>query len=102
MDINSANYTIYDDKGEEVAQNRDKPSDVPHFTNFVDAIREGVPLNQPIDDSQISAMMCHLANIAYRTNGAVHIDPASGKLIDHPAGDQLWAREAYRSGWEIH
>ncbi|MDF1753405.1 MAG: Gfo/Idh/MocA family oxidoreductase [Verrucomicrobiales bacterium] len=102
MEFSSANYTIYDTKGTEIAQNRDSPSDVPHFTNFADAVRDGATLNQPIADGQISSMMCHLANIAYRTNGSVDVNPETGKLINHAAGEKLWARDAYRQGWEIH
>lgn len=101
MDISSSNYTIYDDKGVETHRNVDKPSDVPHFTNFADAVREGTPLNQPIEDGQVSSMLCHLANIAYRTSGSVQVNPETGKFIDNPAADKLWARDAYRSGWEI-
>ncbi len=101
MDINGSNYTIYDRNGVETGKNREQPSDVPHFTNFANAIREGATLNQPITSGQTSAMLCHLANIAYRTTGTVDVDAATGKLINHPSGEKLWAREAYREGWEI-
>ena len=52
LDFSSANYTIYDNDGKEIGQNRDAPSDVPHFTNFANAVREGETLNQPIADGQ--------------------------------------------------
>lgn len=101
LDFSSANYTIYDSDGKEIGKNVEPPSDIPHFTNFANAIREGETLNQPIADGQVSAMLCHLGNIAYRTSGAVKVDPASGRLIDNPAGEALWGREAYRPGWEV-
>ena len=101
MDLNSANYTIYDKAGKEIEKNTDPPSDIPHFTNFANAIREGEELNQPISEGQISAMLCHLGNIAYRTNGAVDIDSKTGKLIDNPEGEKFWKREAYRDGWAV-
>lgn len=101
MDFSSANYVVYDLDGKEVEKNTDPPSDVPHFTNFANAIREGETLNQPIRDSQISAMLCHLGNIAYRTTGAVDVDPQTGKLVDNPEGEKLWGRAEYREGWKI-
>ncbi len=101
IDFASSNYTHYDIDGKEVGKNRDKPSDVPHFTNFVDAVREGVPLAQPINDGEISAMLCHLANIAYRTGGSTQVDPNTGKLVNNPEGQKLWARESYREGFGI-
>lgn len=101
MSFSSSNYTIYDEKGKEVEKNVEKPSDVPHFTNFANAIREGETLNQPIGDAQISAMLCHLANIAYRTTGSVDVDAETGKIPGNETANRLWAREAYRTGWEI-
>ena len=101
MSFSSSNYTIYDEKGKEVEKNVEKPSDVPHFTNFANAIREGETLNQPIDDAQIGTMLCHYGNIGYRTNGSVDVDPSSGKLVDHPEGEKLWTRESYRPGWGV-
>ncbi len=101
IDFSSSNYTHYDLDGKEVGKNRDKPSDVPHFTNFADAVRDGVPLAQPINDGEISAMLCHLANIAYRTGGSTQVDQNTGKLINNPEGQKHWARESYREGFGI-
>lgn len=101
LDFSSSNYTIFDKDGKEIGQNRDAPSDVPHFTNFANAVREGETLNQPIADGQISAMLCHYGNMAYRTNGAVDVDPSTGELVDHAEAQALWARESYRDGWKL-
>ncbi|HRQ87931.1 MAG TPA: Gfo/Idh/MocA family oxidoreductase, partial [Bacteroidia bacterium] len=102
LDISGgASWTIFDKDGKEVEKHQENPGDVPHFTNFVDAVREGSALRQTIADAQISTMLCHLGNIAYRTTGSVDVDPATGALIDNPAGSKLWKRESYREGWEV-
>jgi len=101
MDFSTAAWTIYDLEGNELEKNTDPPSDVPHFTNFANAIREGEALNMPISEGKVSALLCHLGNIAYRTNGAVQVDPATGRLVDHPEGEALWGRPEYRDGWGI-
>ena len=101
VDFSTAAYTVYDLDGNEVEKNTDPPSDVPHFTNFANAVREGEALNQPIECGQLSAMLCHYGNMAYRTNGAVDVDPETGELVDHPEAMKLWSRPAYREGWEI-
>jgi hypothetical protein len=67
--------------------------------NFLDTIRGKAQLNSPIEEGQKSTMLCHLANIAYRTNSVVQCDPKTGKLLNNPAGEKLWKRE-YRKGWE--
>lgn len=96
-----AGYTVYDKDGKEIGKNTENPSDVPHFTNFAAGVREGATLNQPIADGQISTMLCHYGNIAYRTTGAVDVNPETGDLVNHPEGQKLWAREAYREGWKL-
>lgn len=101
MDFSTSNYTIYDLDGKEVSKNTDPPTDIPHFTNFADAIRDGKALNQSIESGSKSAMLCHLGNIAFRTGGAVKVDPENGHLIDNPEGQKLWGRPAYREGWEV-
>ena len=102
IDFSSSNYTAFDLDGKEIARNRDKPSDVPHFTNFANAIREDEPLAQDIATGQVSSMLCHLGNIAYRTGGALTVNPATGELVNGSEGQKkLWKREAYREGWEI-
>ena len=99
MDFTNSGFKLYDLDGKLLEENKDKPSDVPHFQNFADAVREGKPLVQPIEEGQISTMMCHLANIAYRTDGAVNVDPATGNLAEGEAGKEHWQREKYRETW---
>jgi len=99
LDFTNSGFKLYDIDGKLLEENKDKPTDVPHFQNFADAIREGKPLAQPISEGQTSTMMCHLANIAYRTDGAVRVDPKTGNLADGEKGGELWKREAYRDTW---
>lgn len=101
VDFSTAAYTVYDLDGKEMEKNVDPPSDVPHFTNFANAIRDGEVLNQPIKSGQRSALLCHYGNMAFRTNGSVDVDPETGDLVDHPEAMELWGRPRYREGWEF-
>ena len=94
-------YTIHDLAGKEVETKSQPAGDILHFTNFVNAIRNGEKLNAEIGDGQVSTLLCHLANMAWRSSSTVHFDPAKRRIIDNPAAAKLWARE-YRPGWEPH
>lgn len=97
-------WIIYDPKGKEVSQGKASTAgtgDVSHIGNFIDAIRGDAKLNSPIDEGQKSTMMCHLGNMAYRTNTVVKCDPKTGKILDNEEAMKLWGREGYRKGWDV-
>ena len=102
MAISRDSWTVFDPAGKEVSKGKGKGGgDAAHIGNFLDAIRGNAKLNSPIEEGQKSTMMCHLGNIAYRTNTVVRCDPKTGKLIENPAGEKLWQRESYRKGWDV-
>lgn len=65
----------------------------------MDAIRTGKTPNSEIAIGQASTLLCHLANIAYRTGHTLHLDPQTKKIKDDADAMKLWGRE-YRKGWE--
>jgi predicted dehydrogenase len=74
--------------------------DILHAGNFVDVIRgRAKALNSPVTEGQISTTTCHLGNMAYRTNAALKIDPATGRP-NSPEAMKLWAVD-YQPGWEV-
>jgi predicted dehydrogenase len=73
--------------------------DLYHFQNFVESIRGNDRLNSPVDEASKSVLLCHLANIAQRSGGALHCDPQNGHILNDPGAAALWQRE-YEKGWE--
>jgi hypothetical protein len=69
-----------------------------HAANFVDAVRTGARLHQPIDEGAKSALLGHLGNIAQVTGRALRTDPASGRIVDDAEAMRLWQRE-YAPAW---
>jgi predicted dehydrogenase len=75
------------------------PDVLPHVRNLADAIRDGIPLKSEIEEGQKATMLCHLANIAWRTGHTINFDPTERKIVGDEAAQALWKRE-YRPGWE--
>jgi predicted dehydrogenase len=101
MAIARDSWTLYDPKGVELSKDKGAGGGDPaHFGNFLDTIRGKAQLNSPIEEGQKSTLLCHLGNIAYRTQTVVRCDPKTGKMIDNPEGEKLWKR-AYREGWGL-
>jgi len=69
-----------------------------HIANFVDAIRTGAALRQPIDEGAKSVLLGHLGNIAQSTRRALRIDATSGRITGDEEAMTLWQRE-YAPGW---
>lgn len=75
------------------------PLNTLHVNNFLGVIRgTGTDLHSPVDVGHKSTLMCHLANIAYRTGETLECDPSNGRPVNE-AADKLWGRE-YEPGWE--
>jgi predicted dehydrogenase len=92
-------YKVFDNKGKETDRGAGPAGDVGHIQNFLDCIRSGSRPNSEIEEGQKSTLLCHLANIAYRTGRTINVDPATGKIAGDADAMRLWGRE-YRPGWE--
>jgi hypothetical protein len=103
-------YTVYDLKSKVAKQSiasrqedglntsGDDDSTGLHIDNFVDAIRTGAALHQPIEEGAKSVLLCHLGNIAQTTGRALRTDPGSGRILDDAEAMRAWQRE-YATGW---
>ncbi|HET9706958.1 MAG TPA: Gfo/Idh/MocA family oxidoreductase [Gemmatimonadales bacterium] len=102
-------YVVYDQKGQVIRQvAAAKPADPlnlvaddemtgMHIANFIDAVRTGAALHQPIAEGAKSVLLCHLGNIAQSTGRALRID-AAGHIVDDADAMKQWQRE-YAPGW---
>ncbi len=109
--IDRSGYVIYDKENNEIMRRiRGETDDALdtrgggtltdlHITNFLDAIRGEVTLNSPIVEGHKSQLLCHLGNIAQRTDGSLRCNPQTGQIVGNASAMALWSRE-YQPGWE--
>jgi predicted dehydrogenase len=57
-------------------------------------------LNSPISEGNKSTLLCHLGNIAYRTDSILICDPNTGHILNNDEAQGFWGRE-YEPGWDL-
>ena len=74
----------------------------PHMSNFMDAVRSRnqYALNADVQVGAAAAELCHLANISYRCQQQLHMDPATGKIVGNGMANELLARR-YRPPYVV-
>jgi predicted dehydrogenase len=75
----------------------------PHVRNFVDCVKSRDVPAAPLDGGHMTAIACHLANIAARVGRVVHWDNERQTITDDPEAAALLTR-TYRAPWdrELH
>ena len=111
LELYNNSYKVFDNKGAliksadpttNVVVTQTGPGfdlDKDHFANFFESLETGKTPNSVYTDCYKSVLLCHVANISYRTGRALHCDVHSGKIKDDSEAMKLWTRE-YEPGWE--
>lgn len=115
LELHNNSYKIYDNKGKLVAADKlsaqSKPDvvvtqtgpgfdmDKDHFANFFECLETGKAPISIYNNCYKSVLLCHLANISYRTGRALHCDTQNGRIKNDADAMKLWARE-YENGWQ--
>lgn len=98
-----ASHRLYDRSDKLMEEHAGSPYSLrDHIQNFLTAIRSDSSLdslNANVRIGHESALLCHLANIAYRMKRHLRTDPASGKILGDAGAMRLWSR-AYEPGWQ--
>lgn len=73
-------------------ESEEKPN---NWKNFIDCVksRKVEDLDCDIGEGHLSASICHLGNIAYRTGRQLEFDPKKEKFVNDPKADKLLTRE---------
>ncbi len=104
--VDHQGFQIY--KGEELTLSEDGKTDgktwdtAPHMANFLKAVksRNYKELHAEIEIGVLSAGLCHLANISYRTGKKLDFDATKQRFINAPDADKLLTRD-YRKPYVV-
>ena len=107
-DLNRSSWATFYGRGNEpgYAETKDKYSDVniygqgrdPHFKNFIDCVRsrKREDLAADVLKGHLSASMCHLCNIAYRTKRTLIFDSESENFVGDKEARKYLSRKYRR------
>jgi len=97
--IDNDGWRMLDKKNQVIATHEGtKKDDASHVVDFLAAIREARRPNADIAEGHVSALLCHLGNIAHRTDCVLHTRAEDGHVIDADDAATFWTKE-YRPGW---
>ncbi len=108
MSVDSTGFKVYKGEKDDLVMDvkKDAGGDTgPHMTNFLAACRsrKASDLNAEVAIGVMSADLCHLANISYRTGRKLTVDPAQGRFTGDGAaeGNALLTRSEYRKPYVV-
>jgi predicted dehydrogenase len=93
-------YKVFLGKKREPGPEKNQGGD--HYLNFISAMRsrKTEDLHAPAIEGHLSAALCHLANIAYRTRKALEFDPKAERFVGDSAANAMLTRE-YRKPYVV-
>ena len=100
---NGRGWVIYEGGGKTekvVAQHEASDLEKAHKANFLDCIASREKPNADIEIAHKSTLLCHLANIAWRTRSVVRFDKERQTIVDNEPAAKLMGR-TYRKGFEL-
>ncbi len=100
LQSNGRGWVVYDPKNAVVEKHDPGETDSAHWRNFFDCIGTRSLPNADIEINHKSTMLCHLANIAWRTRSVLKFDGENETILDNEPAKALLGRE-YRKGFEL-
>lgn len=95
----SGGWTIY--RGDNVLESREPAErELAHLRNFLDCLETRQRPNADVEIAHKSTVLCHLANIAWRTRSTVRFDAATESIVDNTQAAAYLGR-SYREGFEL-
>ncbi len=95
-------WQVYDDGDQVVAQSFGRQADAAHVGDFLRCVRSRELPSADVEQGHHSALLCHLANIAWRTgNRKLAFDAKSETFTDAPEANGFLKRSEYRAPWIV-
>ncbi|HUK19835.1 MAG TPA: Gfo/Idh/MocA family oxidoreductase [Bryobacteraceae bacterium] len=71
-----------------------------HIRHFIDCVKNRKRPISDVEDGHLTAVMCHLGNIATRLGRSVRWDSENERILGDPEANQ-WLARPYRAPWKL-
>ncbi|MBU6402203.1 MAG: Gfo/Idh/MocA family oxidoreductase [Verrucomicrobia bacterium] len=93
-------WQVFDENHKVIEQAYGRQGDRWHIDNFVACVRSGARPNADVEQGHQSALLCHLANAAWRMgNAKLKFDAGTESFPDAPEAERFLRRARYRAPW---
>ena len=94
-------WQLYDENAQLIENNTGRQGDAQHIENFLQCVRSRQKPNADVEQGHQSVLLCHLANIAFRTgNEALTFNGKTETFRNSPEGN-LFLKRNYRQPWVV-
>ncbi|MBM3879535.1 MAG: Gfo/Idh/MocA family oxidoreductase [Verrucomicrobia bacterium] len=94
-------WQVFNEAGESIIASSPPQSDQEHQDNFMACVRSRKTPNAPAEQGHYSTLLCHLANISWRTgNRKLALDPKTETFVGVPEAN-AHLRRTYRAPWVV-
>jgi hypothetical protein len=94
-------WQIFDENGKPVETSTGRQGDAEHIENFLQCVRSRALPAADVEQGHQSALLCHLANIAWRSGrGSLSFDPQTESFPNVPEANR-YLKRSYREPWAV-
>jgi len=95
-------WQVFDENNKVIEQSYGRQGDKPHIENFLQCVRSGARPNADVEQGHSSALLCHLANSAWRAgNVKLRFDAKTESFPEAPEANRFLKRPTYRAPWSV-
>jgi predicted dehydrogenase len=97
----ASGYKLYGPRNKLIEEASGSPDLAAHHQNFLDCIRNDKRANADVEEGHLSAVLCHLGNIACRVSRVLNFDPQVETIHDDSEAAGMIRRQYRESHWSV-
>ncbi len=94
-------WQLYDENAQLIENNTGRQGDAQHIENFLHCVRSRQKANADVEQGHQSVLLCHLANIAFRTGDKALAFDGQTEMFRNSSEANALLKRKYREPWRV-